>query len=239
MEFCKACGNIMPFGGMKCPRCGYSKDGAGDNATGGPAPFFNADKHRLVMDLQKFRDLLSETEELKEMIKPQSSFPTQEESVSKKKSFMAFFWPFMVAAIVGGYGIYMIATFIAMQSVYTATNYKTDIAYSHFMSDTFGGIVVALVVAAIIIFFGVKVGKRKQADYNNNVDMLNRIASEKYQQGLQNQRMINLYQENINSMRKYETLVPEEYQTSEKLTQIIDLLKDDKADTVEEAIALL
>ena len=40
-------------------------------------------------------------------------------------------------------------------------------------------------------------------------------------------------------MRRYEDLVPAEYQTSQKLTLIIEALKEDHADTVEEAIALL
>ena len=51
--------------------------------------------------------------------------------------------------------------------------------------------------------------------------------------------MIDLYQENLNNIRKYENLVPEEFQTFDKVNQIIELLKEDKANTIEEACAQL
>ena len=66
-----------------------------------------------------------------------------------------------------------------------------------------------------------------------------REASERYQKGLLNEKMVNLYQENINTMRQYEHIVPEPYRSSSKVGSILNLLKEDKAQTVEEAIMIL
>ena len=86
MDTCKVCGTILPFSGMKCPKCGYSKDGAAaaPGVGAGPAKMFNSDKHILIMNLTKFRDLLGENEELKGMIKPQSEFPMSDEQKQAK-----------------------------------------------------------------------------------------------------------------------------------------------------------
>ena len=86
---------------------------------------------------------------------------------------------------------------------------------------------------------GLWLSRKKRDAFNSNADMMNRIASERYQKGLQNERMIDIYQDNLANMRRYEELVPAEYQTSQKVSLIIEALKEDKADTVEEAIALL
>ena len=66
-----------------------------------------------------------------------------------------------------------------------------------------------------------------------------REASERYQKGLLNEKMVNLYQENINTMRQYERIVREPYRSSSKVGSILNLLKEDKAQTVEEAIMIL
>ena len=99
--------------------------------------------------------------------------------------------------------------------------------------------IVALIVAAAIIFFGVKISKRKQEDFNSNADYMNRQSMDKYRQGVQNQKMIDIFQENIAEMHKYESLVPEKYRTSSLVGEIISILNDDRAQTVEEACSML
>ena len=246
MDTCKACGTILPFSGMKCPRCGFSKDGAGAAPAGaapGAARMFNTDKHMLIMNLTKFRDLLAENEELKTMIKPQSEFPSSDEQIYKKRSLMKFFWPFLVGGIGAGFLIYFISIMIMVSTVMsvgtepTLSQQQLQTYSSHALSDIYGGLIVAIAVALAIIFIGLKISKRKRDDFNGNADLMNRMASERYQKGLKNERMIDIYQDNLGSMRKYEDLVPAEYQTSQKLTLIIECLKEDKAETVEEAIA--
>ncbi len=244
MDTCKACGTILPFAGMKCPKCGFSKDG--DNAAaGGPARPFNSDKHVLIMNLTKFRDLLSENEELQTMIKPQSEFPRTDEQVYKKRTLMKFFWPFLVGGIGAGVVIYLISMVIMFSTVMSASTQPTmtqaqaQTYTNHAMADIYGGYVVAIAVALAIIFLGLWLSRKKRDEFNSNADTMNRIASERYQQGLKNERMIDIYQDNLSSMRKYETLVPEEYQTSEKVSLIIEALKENHADTVEEAIAII
>ena len=250
MDTCKACGTILPFSGMKCPKCGFAPDGAPQGpspfaAAGGSAKTFNSDKHILIMNLTKFRDLLAENEELKRMIKPQSEFPSSDEQIYKKRSLMKFFWPFLVGGIGAGCLIYFISVLIMFSTVMnvstspTLTQQQTQTYATHALGDIYGGFFVAVIVALAIIFIGLKISRKKRDDINSNADMMNRIASERYQMGLKNERMIDIYQDNLASMRRYEDLVPEEYQTSQKVTQIIEVLSEDKASTVEEAIALL
>ena len=245
MDTCKACGTILPFAGMKCPKCGFSKDGENAAPAGGPARPFNSDKHILIMNLTKFRDLLSENEELQTMIKPQSEFPRQDEQVYKKRTLMKFFWPFLVGGIGAGILVYIISMIIMLSTVMNAgtqpsmTQAQIDTYTSHAVTDIYGGYFVAIIVALAIIFLGLWLSRKKRDAFNSNADMMNRIASERYQQGLKNERMIDIYQDNLANMRRYETLVPEEYQTSEKVSLIIEALKEGPAETVEDAIAML
>ena len=245
MDTCKACGTILPFAGMKCPKCGFSKDGENAAPAGGPARPFNSDKHILIMNLTKFRDILSEHEELQRMIKPQSEFPRQDEQVYKKRTLMKFFWPFLVGGIGAGILVYIISMIIMLSTVMNAgtqpsmTQAQIDTYTSHAVTDIYGGYFVAIIVALAIIFLGLWLSRKKRDAFNSNADMMNRIASERYQQGLKNERMIDIYQDNLANMRRYETLVPEEYQTSEKVSLIIEALKEGPAETVEDAIALL
>ena len=236
MEFCKNCGTVLAFAGMVCPRCGNFKGSDADNAATG--------KISLIRTLEKFRDLLGETEELRGMIKPQSEFPMSNEQNYKKRSFMYFFWPFLVGGIGVGTVIYVISTLIPVFSALDSAQYaysSSDVSSlsSRMVGDVYGGYFAGLIIAVIIIIVGTKIAKRKRDDFNRNSDLMNQIATERYQQGVRNQKMIDIYQENLNSMRKYENLVPEEFQTYDKVNQIIELLKADKANTIEEACAQL
>ena len=236
MEFCKNCGTVLAFAGMVCPRCGNFKGSDADNAATG--------KISLIRTLEKFRDLLGETEELRGMIKPQSEFPMSNEQNYKKRSFMYFFWPFLVGGIGVGTVIYVISTLITVFSAFDSAQYaysSSDVSSlsSRMVGDVYGGYFAGLIIAVIIIIVGTKIAKRKRDDFNRNSDLMNQIATERYQQGVRNQKMIDIYQENLNSMRKYENLVPEEFQTFDKVNQIIELLKEDKANTIEEACAQL
>ena len=52
-------------------------------------------------------------------------------------------------------------------------------------------------------------------------------------------KMIEIRTDDLREIRKYEPLVPEEYQDPDSITKIIELIKSDKAATVDEACALL
>ena len=229
MAFCRKCGAIMAGFETACGRCGAPVD---SSDIGG--------KNELIRTLEKYRTLLSECEELKTMMKPQSDFPMSESTDFKKRSFIRYFWPFLIAAPVAFYVIYLASTFIIMYSaIDTISTTGRNVSEASLYGDTMLGMVIALIVAAVIIFFGVKTSKRKQADFNSNADFMNRQASERYQKGLQNQKMINLYQSNIQEMHKYETMVPEKHRNSADVGSIIQILKEDRAQTVDEAVALL
>lgn len=244
MAFCKKCGAIIPFEGGKCSRCG-SQTGAGGAGFGAGTGFgagAGFEKEGLIKKLERYKQLLAECEELKGMIKPQSSFPSSAGTDFKPRSFMKYFWPFLVGGVVGGYLVYLASTLIVSYSIATnpyITSNNMDAYASNALGDIFAGLIAAVIVAGIIIFFGYKIAKRKQTDFNSNAEFMNREATERYNKGVQNQKMIDVYQENINEMRQYELLVPEAYRTSAQVESIIELLREEKAETVEEACALL
>lgn len=227
MVYCRKCGAQMAPTDTICSVCGTM---VGD---------WSDDRNELIGKLEKYKELLSETEELKQMIKPQSSFPSSDESNYKKRSFIKYFWPYMVCGIVGGYLVYFVSSLIVAMNSRSMMIKDSGRAAATLMGDTLAGVIIALLVAAAVIFFGVKIAKRKQEDFNRNAEYMNMEAAERYQKGVNNQKMINLYQEDINNMRRYELLVPEEYRTSVQVGKIIDLLKEDKASTVEEACSLI
>ena len=90
-----------------CPKCGMKPQ---DFTSASESP-----KTVLITKLQRYRELLGETEELKRLIRPQSEFPMYEASDYKKRSLMKFFWPFLV----GGIGSYIV---IAVVSCIIAVN---------------------------------------------------------------------------------------------------------------------
>ena len=220
MAFCRKCGEFMADDDLVCVKCGTKVKTAKDD---------------LIDKLVRYKQLLSECEELKTMMKPQNSYVSDEPTVYKTRSFMRYFWPFLVGAVVGGYLIYMLSSVIIVASV--SSDYSQATA-SSVLGDAFIGLILALIVAGAIAFIGVKISKSKQAAFNSNAEYMMRQADERRQAAQDNQKILNVYQENVTEMHLYEHLVPEKYRTSAKVGTIIDLLKEDKAETVEEACSL-
>lgn len=191
----------------------------------------------LISNLEKYRNLLAETEELETLIKPQGSFPLTPET-AKKRTFIRYFWPYLVAAVGGFYVVYMITVMIVMSSV-PRTGTASAAQSQMLVGDLFAGIISGFIVALILVFFGISISKKKQAAFNSQAEYLSRELTERYNQGLANQRAINLLHEDVQRMRQYEPLVPDGYRTSEKVGAIIEILRTEKAETVEEACAML
>lgn len=201
-------------------------------------------KKDLINKLTEYQTLLSECEELETMMKPQNSFPATEPRPFKKKSFIRYFWPFIIGATGGFYLVYVLAFVISTYSTYTSYNpYTSSVSKStlerNLIGDYMIGYVVAAIVAVAIIIIGIKIAKSKQAAANSGAERINDELAERYRKGLLNQKMIDLHTDNTRKMRFYEDLVPEEYRTSAQVASIIGLLKEDKAQTVEEACALI
>ena len=234
MVYCRKCGSPMEDGDHICLKCGNKVEiGNQENK-----------KEDLIRKLSDYQVLLSECEELDTMIKPQTNFPVSEPAEFKKRSFIRYFWPFMVGAVAGWYIVYLLSVLISVQTNLGSYNpYKSsasiDSMKMNMMSDFFVGYLVAFIIAGAIIFIGIKISKSKQSAFNHSAEMMNIEVSERYKQGLLNEKMINIRQENVYKMRQYESLVPEQYRTSSLVGEIIGILKDDKAQTVEEACALI
>ena len=221
MAFCRKCGEFMADDDLVCVKCGTKVKTAKDD---------------LIDKLVRYKQLLSECEELKTMMKPQNSYVSDEPIVYKTRSFMRYFWPFLVGGVVGGYVVYLLATVLSMATF--SDNMTAEEAIDMAMGDVFGGYIVAIIVALAIIIIGIKISKNKQAAFNSNAEYMMRQADERRQAAQDNQKILNVYQENVTEMHLYEHLVPEQYRTSAKVGTIIDLLKEDKAETVEEACSL-
>ena len=206
---------------------------------------FEAATMELIRKLERYRELLAETIELKNRIKPQSDFPVRETNDEfKKRSLMKYFWPYLVGGIGGGSIVYAITAFIAFYSMmnkakYTLSRDQASSAATRMMGDVYIGYFAAIIIALAIIFIGLKIAKSKQAAFNKNCDYMNTLNAEKYKEGLVNQRMLTLLDDDMREMRLYESLVPEDYRTPEKLAEILALIKGEKAKTVDEACAIL
>ena len=201
-------------------------------------------KKELIGNLSEYQTLLAECEELETMIKPQNSFPVSESVSVRKKSFIRYFWPFIIGAVVAFYVVYMIAVLISTYSTFNSYNpYTTSVSKDALQMSMLGDIMVGWIAAAIaalaIVFIGIKVSKNKQAAFNKNADMISAEISERYRKGLLNQKMIDLHTQNTHKMRLYEDLVPEDYRTSAMVSSIIGILKENKAQSVEEAVKLI
>lgn len=219
-----------------CPKCGMKPQ---DFTSASESP-----KTVLITKLQRYRELLGETEELKRLIRPQSEFPMYESSDYKKRSLMKFFWPFLVGGIGSYIVIAVVACIIAVNSVYVKGSYALSSSQYAItqkeMADTiYSGVIVGLIVCLGIILIGLKISRRKRDDFNKNADYMNMQKTEKFREGQKNQKMIDIYQEDINEMYKYEQLVPKEYRTVPQLTRIIELIENDQAATVEEACTIM
>lgn len=219
-----------------CPKCGMKPQ---DFTSASESP-----KTVLITKLQRYRELLGETEELKRLIRPQSEFPMYESSDYKKRSLMKFFWPFLVGGIGSYIVIAVVACIIAVNSVYVKGSYAFSSSQYAItqkeMADTiYSGVIVGLIVCLGIILIGLKISRRKRDDFNKNADYMNMQKTEKFREGQKNQKMIDIYQEDINEMYKYEQLVPKEYRTVPQLTRIIELIDNDQAATVEEACTIM
>ena len=219
-----------------CPKCGMKPQ---DFTSASESP-----KTVLITKLQRYRELLGETEELKRLIRPQSEFPMYESSDYKKRSLMKFFWPFLVGGIGSYIVIAVVSCIIAVNSVYVKGSYALSSSQYAItqkeMADTiYSGVIVGLIVCLGIILIGLKISRRKRDDFNKNADYMNMQKTEKFREGQKNQKMIDIYQEDINEMYKYEQLVPKDYRTIPQLTRIIELIENDEAATVEEACAMM
>lgn len=234
MLFCRKCGGPMEDGDHVCLKCGTVVGNENEKDV----------KKELINNLSEYQTLLSECEELETMIKPQGNFPVTESVSFKKKSFIRYFWPFIIGAAGGFYLVYMLAMVISTYSAFNSYNpYTSNVSEESvkmsMMGDFMIGWIAAVIVALAVIFIGIKISKKKQAAFNSNIDKMTTEISERYKKGLLNQKMIDLHTQNTNKMRFYEDLVPEDYRTSSLVASIINILKEDRAQTVEEAIQLI
>ena len=90
MLFCRKCGAPMEDGDHVCLKCGtvVGQENEAEN------------KKELINKLTDYQRLLSENEELETMIKPQKNFPVTDVAPFKKRSFIKYFWPFLVGGVV-------------------------------------------------------------------------------------------------------------------------------------------
>ncbi len=234
MLFCRKCGSIMEDNDHICLNCGT------EVGKENPSEL----KQDLIKRLSEYQTLLADNEELETMIKPQSNFPASLPTAFKKRSFIGFFWPFIVGGALSFFGIYILAIVISTFSNLNSYNPYTSSASANtikanLVGDIYVGYFVAIIVAVAVIVIGIKVSKAKQRAFNGGVERMEAEVTDRYNKGLLNQKMIELHTDNERKIRLFGDMVPEEYRTASQVASIIGLLKEDKASTIEEACALL
>ena len=217
MAYCKKCGAYITKEDEFCGKCG-TKQSTGEFDQ-------NMDKKDLLKKLDEYRLLLDEYEYLKDKVKPQESFPSYEENTFKKRSFIRYFWPFLVIGLGAFYLIYMAAALLG--------------GYNKDAITLLLGILFAIIAAVIIIVFGFKVAKRKQAEVNREADMMNEIARERVAKADANQRNLDRLNQLVEKKYYYDPLVPEEYRDFDHVAKIEELIMQNKADTIEEACSII
>lgn len=190
----------------------------------------------LLMKLKRYVEMFAECETLATMIKPENSIPQVDGIPAKKRSFIRYFWPFLVGAIGGGFFVYYVGVFLVVLSrLNTIAEQGTDVV----IGDTLLSYGIAILVAVIIAIFGVKIAKAKQSKYNSEVEYQNTQEEVLHQKAVNNQKMISQYQQNIQKMNEYEQLLPPQYRNIDAITALVEIFESGKAATLDEACALL
>ena len=219
MGFCKKCGAYYDEYDEFCYHCG-AKIESSDEATD-----ITTDKEKLIKDLDDYRLILDEYEYLKANVKPEGSYSSFQESTSRKKSFIRYFWPFTVIS------------FIAFCVIYAGSRSICD-AHSC-QRYTFIGLIAAIAVSLVIILYGYGFAKKKQSEVNRDIAIMNALTMDMHIIGQANQEKLNRLKELSSEKSKYDQLVPAGYRDFDHVAKIEELIMRDKAASVEEACRMI
>ena len=220
MGYCKVCCAYYEDGEEFCSQCG-TKIEAPDEV---PQLDEVSAKDDLVKDLDKYRLILDEYEYLKANVKPSDNYSTFQESRSGKKSLIRYLWPFLVASF--------IAFWVILEGA-------KAIIRSSCAPYSFIGFVVAATISIVIVLYGFGYSRNKQAEDNRDVDIMNSISMDLYTISQVNQEKNNRLREVTLEKDKYDKLVPEGYCDFDHVAKIEELIMQNKASTVAEAIKLI
>jgi uncharacterized membrane protein len=216
MGTCWKCGALLKEGEEFCSSCGLRLTGFGKPGN----------RSELVKKLDDYRNLLDEYEYLVQTVKPVDNFPKEEEQTAfKRRSFFRYFWPFLIIATGLFYLIYLASSFVAVIN-------QDEMGY---LLGAFLGII----IVAVIIVFGYKVARRKQKDNNEKADDMSSLARERYNQGVANQKKLERLAQLEDKKIIMDPIVPEEYRDFDSVARIEELIMQNKAETIDEAIAII
>ena len=230
MYICPKCGASVSENYEACLRCGTPVSSSDS---------LSSERFNTIIKLENYKKLLTETEDLKARIKPQNTFPASDARNYKSRSFIKYFWPCLITAPVLGVITYVGGVVLAVLSIDLNAPVETKNEAVSIVMAPFFMLLLGVLIAAAIIIIGIIISKRKQNAFNSNAELMNRQVSEKYKQGLENQRLLDMYQDDIQQMYKYTSLVPEKYRSADSVGKIIEILKEKKAETVEEACTMI
>lgn len=215
MGFCKKCGAYYEDYDEICYQCG-AKISDPDEVS---------DKEELVEKLDKYRLILDEYEYLKAIVKPSENYASFREQKQGKRSFIRFFWPFLVIS------------FLTFWIIKAGSN--TICAAGSCTRYSFIGLLVAIAISLVIVLYGYGFAKNKQAEVNRDADIMNALTMDLYTIGQANQEKLNRLNELTREKSKYDHLVPEGWRDFDHVAKIQELIMQDKAASVEEAIAII
>ena len=214
MVNCWKCGAVLNEGEDFCSKCGL-------RIRGFDKP---SDKADLIKKLDEYRLLLDEYEYIVATVQPQDNFPREEgQTAFKKRSFFRFFWPFLVIAAVILYVVGALTSLFGTASKDVVTLLL--------------GTLLGVVMAVVVIVFGVKVAKRKQADVNGKAEEMDELAKDRYNRGVANQKKIDRLAVLEEKKDKLDPLVPVGFRDFDHVAKIEEMIMKNRADSIEEAIA--
>ena len=215
MGFCKKCGAYYDENDELCYHCGAKIND----------PEEVPSKDELLKELDAYRLILDEYEYLKAVVKPESNYSSFQPTRTEKRSFIRYFWPFLVIS------------FIAFCIINAGARSICDTSCCQRYLAI--GFFVAIAIALVILLYGYGFAKRKQAEVNRDASIMNALTMDLYTIGQANQEKVNRLRELSSEKSKYDHLVPEGYRDFDHVAKIQELIMQDKASSVEEAIAII
>ena len=215
MIICKQCGAPMGDNAISCGKCGAEN-----------TERVGLDKQDLLAKLGRFKQLLDESSELAPKIRPQFEFPTSSSCNFAKKSFMRYFWPYMVGAVVTVNVLYFLGYILYI-------SLDTPLLFSLLSA-------IGVIAMIVILIVGGKTAVKRRNELNIQVDNRNQSERKKYREIQEKTELLKTqYANKKNSLSIYNDIVPLKNRNSRHMIRVKSLLQTNKAETFADALKLI
>ena len=226
MPFCNKCGTRLTSEDLFCPKCGSEPAAAtvSENTVAEAASVPEMTKEESVALAKRLSKEYAEMEKVKKQIDENEAIISRPVPEPARHSAFKFFLPFLISAPIAFSVLYSIG-YIALQS----GNRTVNMVFSF----------LAVLVLAGLLIFGGRWAKNKRDDMNSleiakQRTQVGKMDDLKKKTGLLKTKFRTLQ----NSVKPYDSLVPAECRTSQKMEKVVVLLEADKAKDFTSALKL-